>query len=125
MDHRVTETTSASRPWEMPGACRRDCEPHRGRFLWWLGIAAFAPGTLCFIPLVGGLFSPLCLALGLPVWLLARHDLALMRQGLMDPRGRAATDEAATLGVSAVAVALVSAVAWGSLWVLIRQSRGL
>ena len=81
-------------PWELPGAVRRDCEPHRGELLRWLSrVTAFlaAAGVLFIVP---ALFA---LPLGAAVWVMARHDLALMRLGGMDPAGEADTRQARVL----------------------------
>jgi hypothetical protein len=108
------------RPWEEPGAVRRDCAPHRGRPLLFLGRAAFACGLVCLVMTVpccftlpGAAFAyrrPLRVSLlmtaasSLPclfAWVLAvaarklaRRDLARMEAGLMDPAGRGDTEGA-------------------------------
>ena len=98
------------RPWERPGAVRRDAEPHRGGLLFllatvptvggFLGFPAtgFATATLpsardaCFLTMLG--LSGAALLLALSVRQMARGDLCKMRAGLMDPRGQALTQEA-------------------------------
>jgi hypothetical protein len=75
-------------PWERPGCFRRDCEPHRGDMLWWLGCAGFVLGNLAMIPCFAGLPNLLSIPLGLTTWMLARSDLAKMQKGVMDPRLR-------------------------------------
>jgi hypothetical protein len=97
------------RPWEQPGALRRDVAPHRAhwfRLLRWCNLVALAVGVgsipLGFAPLqVAGLagiavswalpllVGVLALAVGLPTWVLAAHDLARMRAGAMDPASEA------------------------------------
>jgi O-antigen/teichoic acid export membrane protein len=82
----VTDTDRL--PWEEPGAVRRDCEPHRGQLLLWLGSAGAACGLLSclfLIPAVGAI------GLGIAVEAMARADLAKMRQGRMDRGGKART----------------------------------
>ncbi len=91
-------------PWPPPGAVRRDCEPHRGRLVVLLGQAAFTLSfSLAVMPLVisdlprrlgrefpawGLPLFPLAGTLpSLAAWALARHDLALIRRGRMDPAG--------------------------------------
>jgi hypothetical protein len=92
-------------PWERPGAFRRDCEPHRGPLVLSLGVAALylsaylAAAPLALQPalpwLPGRPLPAWCLPLfplagfllSLAAWALARHDLALMRRGRMDPAG--------------------------------------
>jgi hypothetical protein len=87
-------------PWELPGAFRLDCEPHRGNLLWWMGAASVTCGV---VPLVG--LGVLALALGLTTWYLARHDLAQMRKGLMDPSGERLTRNARDGSIVAVVLA--------------------
>jgi hypothetical protein len=95
-------------PWEMPGAVRRDCEPHRGPLVRRVGHAAFVLSLLLAVtplvllpgvPLMGAgefpewgvpLFPLAGVLPSLAAWALARHDLALMRRGLMDPAGERA-----------------------------------
>jgi hypothetical protein len=96
------------RPWQLPGAVRRDCEPHRGPLVRRVGHAAFVLSLLLAVtplvllpgvPLMGAgefpewgvpLFPLAGVLPSLAAWALARHDLALMRQGLMDPAGELA-----------------------------------
>jgi hypothetical protein len=78
-------------PWQLPGAIRRDCEPHRGPLLRRLGVLAV------WLDLLGVLFPPAvlpALPLGVAVWVMARRDLAGMRLGLVDPGGEADTRQA-------------------------------
>jgi hypothetical protein len=98
------------RPWERPGAVRRDCEPHRALLLGLLAraglplMAVSAALNVCVPPAValGGViaavpFLAAVLATG-ATWVLAgglwwacHRDLALMWDGRMDPEGRRAT----------------------------------
>jgi hypothetical protein len=108
-------------PWERPGAVRRDCEPHHGDLLFTLGSTAFLAALLsCMFGLVGlGLLCfPVALPLGLVVWAVARHDLARMHSGMMDPRGDEKTEDARRLGLAAVWFGLVGA-AMGLFWGLL------
>ena len=91
----------------------RDCEPHRGEVLLglaWCGVAldcslSVLLGLLAAakeLPSLGRPWSWACtlpalavLLLILVVRTLARRDLARMRLGLVDPRGRVATTSAA------------------------------
>src|SRR5690348_3851263 len=79
------------RPWEQPGAVRRDCEPHRGPLLSRLAVVSVLLGlaSLCFVP-VGLVAVPLAVG----VWCTASGDLARMDAGLMDPEGRRLTEQA-------------------------------
>jgi hypothetical protein len=77
-------TEEDDRPWEQPGAVRRDCDPHRGPLLAILGAVSLT---------IGGLFacipatSLIALPLAIVTYSLARRDLAQMRAGRMDPAG--------------------------------------
>jgi hypothetical protein len=97
------------RPWERPGAVRRDCEPHRAEMLRDLAVTALVcagfAGCLA-VPAVAGL------VLGAAVWLLGRRDRAMMSAGLMDPAGRAVTRDAQSMAVVAAALCLIAAVSW-------------
>jgi hypothetical protein len=112
------------RPWERPGAVRRDCAPHRGRLLLAFGVGALFGATLSAVLslvtllLLGpALFAPAWLAgvaVGGTALALARRDLRRMDAGLMDPEGRPATADARSLALGALplsVVALVLAVA--------------
>jgi hypothetical protein len=100
------------RPWEQPGAVRRDREQHRGLWLRLAGGACCVGAPLSFGVAGGGLASVLGLpgllagAVGRAVWVAARLDLARMRAGEMDPDGRLQTERAARLGGTALFVSL-------------------
>jgi hypothetical protein len=92
------------RPWERPGACRLDCEPHRSGLLLALGISSLVLGFTSWawlLPAVPGLL------LGLYVCILSRRDLKMMRSGLMDPAGERQTRRATHAAVVGVALSLV------------------
>jgi len=79
------------RPWELPGAVRRDCEPHRGKLLVGLGVVIVLLGLgSCGCAPIGLVTLPLALG----VWRLASADLARMDTGLMDPGGRRLAEQA-------------------------------
>jgi hypothetical protein len=127
--HAGLEPKADERPWEGPGAVRRDCAPHRGSWFVLLasvngfGIAVAVAGwTLFYIPLFlqvspGTSVSPgpgllvlpsvLCLPLGLFTWVLAARDLARMRGGDMDPAGLGAATLAAWAGIASMAVGAI------------------
>lgn len=117
------QTAEESRPWERPGAVRRDCEPHRGGVLMGLGAAALAvsivplPASLYALlepPRGGAVFALLWsagVALGLAASALARRDLAEIEAGRMDPEGRRAAAEARHRAFLAGAVSLVALLA--------------
>jgi hypothetical protein len=100
------------RPWEQPGAVRRDREPHRGLWLRLAGGACCLGAPLSFGVAGGGLSSFIGLpgllagAFGGAVWAAARLDLDKMRAGAMDPDGRLQTERAARLGGTALFVSL-------------------
>ena len=75
-------------------------------------------GALLIVP------SLLVLPLALVIRVMARHDLALMRLGLMDPAGEADTRRA---GRGLVFVALLPFLWWATLallvWISVRNAR--
>jgi hypothetical protein len=77
-----------SRPWERPGALRRDCESHRGGLIWFLGTVSSILDCLGFC---SGFTAVPALALGITAWCMARRDLDKMDLGLMERDGRLAT----------------------------------
>jgi hypothetical protein len=101
-------------PWDRAGAVRRDCEPHRGHLLLVLGYAGAACGLLSclFLPGIGAV------VLGVAVEAMARADLAKMRQGRMDPAGKAATERARSWADFGGALGAVIGVPSGLLWFL-------
>ncbi len=126
-------------PWELPGAFRRDGEPHRRRLVVALGQAAFGltfllGGTpLALLPVLPWTRAwefpewwglPLLPLLGIPpslaAWALARHDLALIRRGHMDPAGEQAMRIGRWWGYAGMVLAalfsLLSSLVWLMLW---------
>jgi hypothetical protein len=124
-------------PWQLPGAVRRDCEPHRGPLV--QGACRTASALSCllaFAPLylLPGLFVtrwwpqllwgvPLLPLVGflasLAAWAVARHDLALIRAGRMDPAGRPGAEEGWLWGVQGMVTAACSfALCWLVLFVI-------
>jgi hypothetical protein len=109
------ETDAAPRPWERPGAVRRDYESHRGTRLAWLGtlglVGAFVPG-------LGLAVAPLSAL----VWVLARRDLTEMQAGRTDPAGLRQVTEAREYALAGLAVTAVQAtvtlLGLGGLWAL-------
>src|SRR5579872_5154203 len=109
-------TERPARPWELPGAVRRDCEPHRGELFRRLSLVTSllaGAGVLFFVPAL------LALAVAVAVWGMARHDLALMRLGLMDPAGE---DDTRYARGEAMFAAPVPLAAWGLLALLVYYS---
>ena len=120
-------------PWELPGAFRRDCEPHSGPLVLRAGrtahvlsgCLAIAPLALCIVlplPLRGlavwpGIFLGLAGVLpSLAAWALARHDLALMRRGRMDSAGEPAVQLGRQHALTGMAVAALSFLLGSLLW---------
>jgi hypothetical protein len=115
-------------PWELPGAFRRDGEPHRADGLSRLanaghvacafalllsvsvGLAAFSSANWqeaeVFAALVV-LFAVPALLLGVIALAQARRDLGLMLRGLMGPSGRDRTTKAARMGRETVVFSLI------------------
>jgi hypothetical protein len=84
-DRRPDADPDEPRPWERPGAVRRDVEPHRGQMLMLLGLAS---GFLALsAPMVAMLPSLVSFPVGVTVVVLARRDSARMHAGHMDPEG--------------------------------------
>jgi hypothetical protein len=93
---------------------RRDCEPHRGHLLLWLGYAGAACGLLSCLFLPG----ILAVALGIAVEAMAKADLARMRQGQMDPAGKAQTERGRYLADLGGALGALVGLPTGLLWFL-------
>jgi hypothetical protein len=72
------------RPWEQPGAVRRDCEPDRGELLHWLGLLSLIAGALSFCMSWTAVVG---IVLGMRVWMMSGLDLGKMARGEMDPAG--------------------------------------
>jgi hypothetical protein len=84
---------------------RRDALPHRGRLIDGLGtVSVFgALGSFCTGPL-GALVALGC---GLPALVMARTDLARMREGAIDPEGRSLTEFGQNKAVVGIALAVL------------------
>ena len=128
------EHDNDDRPWERPGAVRRDCEPHQplrptlmrllvtllagciASSLYLLG-ASTTSGAL--VPAAGSVIAG---ALGLPLsavtWAMAMADMEKMRVNLMDPKGRVSTANAlryariGTLFCAGLSVANAAVTVW-------------
>jgi hypothetical protein len=83
------------RPWERPGAVRRDVAPHRGDLLAMLGGTSLTLGILSMVLCIPFLVG---LPLSLVTVVLAGRDLESMALGVMDPEGRAQTEQARRRG---------------------------
>jgi hypothetical protein len=82
------------RPWEEPGAVRRDCPPHRGLLLMLLGASTLAIGLTSVCLVYTGLAA---LPLAIVVELLIRRDQGRMAKGRMDRRGWSQAERARQL----------------------------
>ena len=100
---------SDDRPWERPGAVRRDCQPHRAPLLLALGDASLLLGTLS---LCLGFPALTAFACGAVAWGLARHDLGRMGAWLMDPGGLAVTRRARARALAGAALGLYGGLLW-------------
>jgi hypothetical protein len=99
---------------------RRDCEPHRGFWISFLGNSSTVLGALA-IPLCGmpGLVG---LPLGVVAWVMGNADLAKMQAGLMDPAGRSRTRSGRDCGIAGLTLSGLCIVGYALLFVLIRLS---
>jgi hypothetical protein len=93
------------RPWEQPGATRRDWEPHRGRLVKGLGTVSLLCGLgaaslfcsplaglgVARLPSVGIVAGLAAVGLGAAAVVMGRSDLRAMRVNLVDPGGRLRT----------------------------------
>ena len=101
------------RPWERPGAVRRDVAPHRGELLRWLAtisLACSAAGVLFLVPALVGV------TLAFEVSYMASRDLDRMGGGRLDPRGRAETHAAFVRAETALFLGLVAPLLCSLLW---------
>jgi hypothetical protein len=116
-------------PWELPGAFRRDGEPHRADWLCRLARAGFGGCLFAWVMSIllgctiveGGtrwgearvagalivLYTLPGLLLGSIALVQARRDLGLMLRGLVDPSGQGRTAVAAKMGRDAVVFSLI------------------
>lgn len=109
-DHREgIQIDKPLQPWERPGCFRLDCEPHRAEVLSGLSIAGLIVSQV-------SMCLPFLLILGMPfniaIWFLARHDLAKMKKGLMDPTGQKVTAESKRTAGFAFVISIIWAVSW-------------
>ncbi|MBV9121728.1 MAG: hypothetical protein JO112_00015, partial [Planctomycetes bacterium] len=102
------------RPWERPGAIRRDCQVHRGGLIYLLGAGSFLLGLGAIF--AGGTTALMGLPLGLVACTLGRRDLREMSAGLMDPAGRIWTATGKQLGFVGIGFNLFWGIIWGILW---------
>ncbi len=101
----ILQSDDDARPWEQPGAVRRDVEPHRGGLLRALGVTSLLLGALAPVLLLPALVA---LPLGVVVWMCARRDLREMAAGAMDPGGWDATRAGRDCGALGAAFCLLA-----------------
>jgi len=111
MDPVVVQADKGQRPWERPGALRRDCEPDRARFLMLLGMLSLVSGFLSFLLLP----ALVAVALGLAVWVMSSRDSKKMGAGLMDRRGWKRTCIAERWASGGLLLGVSGLVYWGVL----------
>ena len=104
------------RPWERPGALRRDYEPHRGLILIGLGALSLGLGLISIF-----LFAPAVVAvlLGIQTCRMAKQDLSEMKAGRMDPAGRPVTLRAIDMARASIIVGALG-IAWWAAQMLVR-----
>jgi len=78
---------------------RHDAEPHRGGTVLGLGVASLVLGMIYF-------FALIALPLGIAAWVMGRHDLRKMEEGVMDPNGRKKTKDGWLCGLIGTFVSL-------------------
>jgi hypothetical protein len=103
----------APRPWEEPGAVRRDVASHRAELLRWLAnvsLACSVAALLLGAPAVVGV------PLAVVTLVMADRDLEKMGGGQLDPRGRKETYAASRRAGNALALGLAAPVVCPLLW---------
>jgi hypothetical protein len=90
---------------------RRDLEPHRGSLIVSLGNVSMILGglSLCMF----GLGAVVSVPVGVLAWMMANRDLELMRQGRMDPRGKAQTETGRTGAIAGIILGMIFAAFYG------------
>jgi hypothetical protein len=100
------EAEEDERPWERPGAVRRDCEPDRGTTLLWLGRLSL--WLLVLGVLLGAAVLVPVFPLAIAVLVMASRDRAKMRAGTMDPAGERLTRKGARYAQAALATVVLA-----------------
>ena len=107
-----TQAEESIQPWERPGCFRRDCDPHRGLLLKWLGCASLASSfTTVFLPCLGWVPGLFAIPFTVAVWRMAVRDLAEMRVGRMHPAGEEDTSLAKRMSLAGFCIRIPQA-AW-------------
>jgi hypothetical protein len=113
------EPTKDERPWEQPGAMRRDCEPHRGRLLENLAIVSVVCSAFSLLVFPVAISVPLSAA----VVLIARLDLKKMSAGTMDRKGANTVRSARLISLISLLVTLLYALLFAGLFYWDRSLR--
>ena len=120
-DHREgIQTDESIPPWERPGCFRRDCEPHRGDMLWWLGFTSHFLGILALVPGCGWMPGIVGIPFGLCGRYMAKGDLVKMRAGRMNPYGEGITESAMSRCEDGLVFSIFGTVVWGALHLFVR-----
>ena len=93
---------------------RRDLEPHRGSLILSLGNVSMIVGGLSLCTF--GLGAVVSVPVGILAWLMANHDLERMREGRLDPRGKARTETGRTGAIAGVILGVIFAAFYALLW---------
>lgn len=95
---------------------RRDCIPHRGSLILSLGNVSIVLGglSLCTFGLVAALSVPI----GILTLLMANHDLQRMREGSMDPRGKARTQSGRIGAIIGIILGLIFSAFYCVVWLV-------
>jgi hypothetical protein len=92
-------------------ARRRDAMPHRGSLIDTLGSVCLLAGVLSICLAV--LAAPVALGTGIGVLVMARHDMARMRRGEVDPAGRLQTEIGRNKAVAGLVLVMLFGLFWG------------
>jgi hypothetical protein len=84
---------------------RRDASAHRGKLIETLGTITLFGGALTFC--TGGIGMVLALCTGVAALLMARHDLAQMKTGIVDPQGKSLTEYGQNKAIIGLVLALL------------------
>lgn len=115
MNPQDAQSDFTTRPWEGPGAVRRDCSIHRGSLLRPMGVTGMMLGALAVPTLIPGVVAlPIC------AWVraMALRDLDLIRRGLLDPDGQEPTVRALADARAGILITLFAAAVWGGIVLL-------
>jgi hypothetical protein len=102
--------------WRLVPGVRRDCEPHRGRWITLAGNVSVLLATLA-LPTCG-LAAVLAIPLGITAWVMGQADLARMRSGDMDPEGWRLTHTGRETGLVGALVAGLVVAGYVLLWLV-------